>query len=41
MSKGVQCGIFAFKSFILSESKGGLGLAKIGLMFSCFFPANG
>jgi hypothetical protein len=41
MVNGVQWSIFAFKSFIFCESEGGLGLAEIGLMLSCFFPADG
>jgi hypothetical protein len=41
MENGVQWSIFAFESFILCESKGGLRLAEIGLMLSRFFPADG
>jgi hypothetical protein len=39
MMHGVHWGIFAFKSFVLRESEGGLRLAEIGLMLSGFFPA--
>ena len=41
MVNGVQWCIFAFESFIFCESEGGLRLAEIGLMLSCFFPAYG
>jgi len=41
MSNALQWRFFAFESFVFSKSKGRLGLAEIGLMPSCIFPADG